>query len=71
MLDLSQIDLLLAIGVVVAIIAIGGGIRGVYSVSASARQDRTNQATTTSPVQPPSKKHKDRMGSTDRRRKAA
>jgi len=71
MLDLTQIDLLLAVGVVVAIIAIGGGIRGVYSVSASARRERTNQATTTLPVPPPSKKHKHRTDPAQKRRKAA
>jgi hypothetical protein len=71
MLDLTQIDSLLAIGVIVAIVAIAGGIRGVYTVSASARQDRTNQATTTFPGPPPSKKHADRTGPTEKPRRAA
>jgi hypothetical protein len=49
-LDLTQIDLLLGMGVLVAVIAIVGGIRGVYSISALARQDRSNQSTTTLPI---------------------
>jgi hypothetical protein len=71
MLDLSQIDLLLAVGFVVAIIAIGGGIRGVYTVSASSRQDRSNQATTTFPVPDGPKRSKHRKEQVEKRRKAA
>jgi hypothetical protein len=71
MLDLTQIDLLLGVGVLVAIIAIGGGIRGVYSISAVSRQDRTNQSTTTLPI--PTRPRKDPPSDrpTEKRRKAA
>lgn len=50
MVDLTQIDTLLAVGIIVAFIAIGAGVRGMYSVSAAARRDRTNQGTTTFPM---------------------
>ncbi len=50
MVDLTQIDALLGIGIVVAFIAIGAGVRGMYSVSADARRDRSNQETATFPV---------------------
>lgn len=71
MLDVSQIDLLLGIGLVVAVIAIGGGVRGVYSVSALSRQDRTNQATTTLPVRPGSGKRDQSNDPSKKRRRAA
>jgi len=71
MLDLTQIDLLLGVGVVVAIIAIGGGIRGVYSISALSRQDRSNQSTTTLRVPTHPRKDPSSDKPTQKRRKAA
>jgi len=70
MLNLSQIDVLLAIGVIVAVIAIGGGVRGVYSVSAVSRRERTNQTTTTMPISS-SRKGNKAGGPPHKRRKAA
>ena len=58
--DLVQTDLLLAVGVLVAVVGIGCGLRGVYSIAAESRQERANRSTTTLPVptrrrnQPPS-----------------
>jgi hypothetical protein len=71
MVDLTKIDLLLTIGIAVAFFAIGGGIRGVYSVSASSRRERTNQATTTLPVTTASRTKKPSDEPTEKRRKAA
>jgi hypothetical protein len=71
MLDLTQIDTLLAIGILVAFIAISGGVRGVYSVSASARRERSNQATTTLPVSAESRQRGQAGKPADKRRQAA
>ncbi|HEY1600131.1 MAG TPA: hypothetical protein VGG64_11040 [Pirellulales bacterium] len=71
MLDLTKIDLLLNVGIAVAIFAIFGGVRGMYSVSASSRRDRTNQDTTILPVDVALRTSKPTGASTDKRRKAA
>jgi hypothetical protein len=46
---LVQTDLLLAVGVLVAVVAIGCGLRGVHSIAAESRQQRANGSTTTLP----------------------
>ena len=48
--DLVQTDLLLAVGVLVAVVAIGGGLRGVHSIGAESRQQRADRSTTTLPL---------------------
>ena len=48
--DLVQTDLLLAVGVLVAVVAIGCGLRGVYSIAAESRQEKASRSTTTQPV---------------------
>jgi len=71
MVDLAQIDLLLCVGVLVAIVAIGCGIRGVYSIAASPWRDRINQSTTALSI--PSQPHKSQPSDepTEERGKAA
>jgi len=68
MIDLTKIDVLLGIGITVAFIAISGGVRGVYSVAALSRRERSNQATTPFPtaLEPPS-----RRALPEKRRRAA
>ncbi|MBI2824839.1 MAG: hypothetical protein HYX69_09150 [Planctomycetia bacterium] len=62
--DLAKIDLLLLIGLGVAIIAIAGGVRGVYAVAASSRRERNNSTTSVpavarkSPSSTPAKRRK-------------
>ena len=48
--DLAQTDLLLAVGVLFAVIAIGCGLRGAHSIAAKSRQEKANQSTTTLPL---------------------
>ena len=71
MLDLTRIDVLLGIGFVAAIIAIAGGVRGVYSVSVSSRRERNNQATNSFPVTAGPSKRPGSGAPPDKRRKAA
>ncbi len=68
---LTRIDVLLGIGFAVAAFAIGGGIRGVYSVAAMSRRERSNQATTELPIETAVPKRERRGAAGDKRRKAA
>jgi hypothetical protein len=68
---LTRIDVLLGIGFAVAVFAISGGIRGVYSVAAMSRRERSNQATTELPIETAVPKRERRIPPAEKRRKAA
>jgi hypothetical protein len=68
---LTRIDTLLEIGLAVAAIAIGVGVRGVYSVAAISRRERSNQATTELPIDTAGPKRKQAGPPQEKRRKAA
>jgi hypothetical protein len=68
---MTRIDVLLGIGFAVAAFAISGGIRGVYSVAAMSRRERSNQATTELPIETAMPKRERRGPPVEKRRKAA
>ncbi|HEY4309914.1 MAG TPA: hypothetical protein VGN12_10720 [Pirellulales bacterium] len=68
---LTRIDTLLEIGLAVAAIAIGVGVRGVYSVAAISRRERSNQATTELPIDTAGPTRKQANAPQEKRRKAA
>jgi hypothetical protein len=68
---LVRIDVLLWIGFIAASVAIFGGIRGVYSVAALSRRERSNQATTELPIDTSGPRRKRTEPAPEKRRKAA